>query len=408
MRIIPSYCRRFEINPAQYPVVVFESDDWGACEVAPRSRQSQYQELLQKHTGKRARLLSSLETPEELDALFKVLQNYRGQDGIAPVFTAFTSMGNPDYQAIANADFKEYHDIFIGDGFPQFWGGDGVIEKMRTGQQMGIWEPEYHSMLHHTSPKLWLELLRGNGADAELARDLFELQCYNQLKHIPEYEGYHIREQFQFVNTGFTRFEKLFGRTPQAAVTSDAYPETEIIWAARGVRTVCIKNCRINSGEVVVYPTKPWNMQDVYARIGDYEAALDLVYLTRNVFMEQANTAEEVLQTIERNFSVFKEPCVISTHRSNYCSLSQAENEKNIARLQCVLGSLQKRGAIFLTTGELGDLYRQGWSCRRLGQEWLFRCWFAEAQKPTFASHLPLGNHRLPDLPEISETMHFS
>ena len=396
MKWMPRYQRRFEMDPEQYPVVVFESDDWGACETVPPCSQKEYRQLLQKYTGNTVASGGSLETPEELEAIFNTLQNFRGRDHFPAVFTAFTCMANPDFAAIAASNYQKYQDIAINDGFPSGWGGTGVISKTLEGRHRAVWEPEYHSMLHHTSPKLWLELLSGSGKEAELARELFQLQCYYQLKHIPEYEGYNIREQFEFINTGFARFEKLFGHTPAAAVTSDAYPETELLWAARGVRTVCIKNCRVNSGEVVVYPNKPWNMQDVYARIGDYEPFSDVVYLTRNVFMEQQHDAAEVLQSIDNNFCRYREPVVISTHRSNYCSSNPKQLTKGLKRLATVLAALEKRQVIFLTSGELGDLYRQGWSSRLYGEQLLYRRWFAEAEIPDFATGLPVGNHLLP------------
>lgn len=390
------YQPRRRIDPGQFPVVVFESDDWGACETVPSpGHAALYRRVLKEFGRENAWADCTLERAEDLKELYEVLASFSGPDGISPVFTAFTSMGNPDYRKIREHNFSEYHDISLEDGFPEPWDSRGVLDAYREGTELGVWSPEYHSMLHHTSPRRWLELLNARTPDGELARKLFDLGIYYQLRHIPEYEGYNIREQFEFIHTGFSRFERLFGRTPGAAVTSDAYPETEMLWAARGARTICLKNCRINSGEVIVYPNKPWNMQDVYAQIGDYQPVLDAVFLTRNVFMEHGTSVEEVLNTVERVWNFHREPAVISTHRCNYCSLDPGYKAGNLKRLAAVLEALCRRGALFLTSGELGDLYRQGWSERKIGNKVLYRKWFDDAG----ISRMPPGNHLLASKP---------
>lgn len=386
--------RHFELDPARYPVVVCESDDWGACEIVPRPCRDEYHALLKRH-GHQSADGVTLETAAELTAVQEVLGSVRGRDGFPAVFTAFTCMGNPDFAAIAASDFRTYHDIPLGQGFPSPWDGTGVLEQMHQGCAIGVWEPEYHSMLHHTSPKLWLELLRGTGPDAELARDLFQLNAYYQLRHLPEYHGYDIREQHDMICTGFARFTQLFGHRPSAAVSSDAYPETELLWAAAGARAICLKNCRVNSGEIVVYPNKPWNMQDVYARLGDCDPLLNATFLTRNVFMEYGHSSDDVLQAVTANFTRHREPAVISTHRANYCGWNPGRQDASLERLHTVLTTLSRNGAIFLTSGELADLYRQGWSCRRFNRQCLLRKWFDSAIGPDFIADLPAGDHLL-------------
>ena len=387
------YIRRFEIDAARRPVVVFESDDWGACAFAPNPEVGEESRRVLARFGLPIpRRLDGLESPAELDRLFSVLASHKGADGLPPVFTAFTLMANPDFRAIRESGFTEYRDIAPGEGFPDGWNGDGVAEKWREGMERGLWEPEYHGLLHHNGEHTWMALLRAPGRDGDLARALFDLNIYAQRRHLPEYEGLTVREQWRMIDTGFTRFERLFGRMPAASATSCAYPETELLWAVRGARTVCLKNCRVNSGEVVVYPTKPWNMQDVYARMGDGCDKLDVAFLTRNVFWESDNTLEEVQRTIEKVWTVHREPAVISTHRSNYCNFELGCAEERLERLDRLLAWLAGKGAYFLTSAELGDLCRRGWSERRIGKNSLRRKWFENAGKPEW----PVGDHLAP------------
>ncbi len=391
--------RRFEPDFSRFPSVVFESDDWGACETAPNPVSAcQYLQLF----GRRQDAVTgTLESPAHLEALFAVLRRHCGVDKQTAVFTAFTSMGNPDFPAIEEAGFQRYIDIGFDQGVPPAWCSDGVLERMRAGQQEGLWEPEYHSLLHHVSPRLWMELLNADSREGQLARNLFKLQIYAQGRHIPEYEGYTLPEQNECIRTGFSRFRNAFGYLPRAAVTSDAYPETEILWAVNGIRTICLKNCRVNSGEVVVYSTKPWNNQDVYASLGAYQPELDAVYLTRNAFFEMnasnqdcaGNSAGEILQVFQRNQKQYNEPSIISTHRINYCSSSEAVTRLRLQELDRLLSLLEEAGVCFLSSHELSELYRQGWS--RRGN--ILRKWCDNAEVPDFAADF----YRLPDLKKI-------
>ena len=391
------YVRHFEIDQEEFPIAVFESDDWGACELVPsEAAMAQYNGLLAKYGKRECPATHGLERSFEVRQLCEVLESHKGADGNSAVFTAFTAMGNPDFKAIEKSGYTKYADIPISRGFPEGWNGEGIVDAMLEGMNRGVWCPEYHAMLHHTSPRLWLNLLRSDSEDGKLARDLFKLNCYNQEKHLPEYEGYNLREQLDFIREGFSRFRKLFGRMPEAAVTSDAYPETEMLWMAMGVAAVSIKNCRVNSGEVVVYPTKPWNMQDVYAKLGDCSTIADCTFLTRNVFCELGTPKEEVLSVIRRNRMEYREPSMVSTHRANYCCFVDSKREESLVRLDEILNELDKEGYYYLTSAELANLYRRGWSQRRIGDQILFRKWFPEADVPAYAAGLPKGNHRLP------------
>lgn len=374
------YQRNFEIDIERFPAVVFESDDWGTCSTVKQAEDiPAYCKAMGMDTV--PSVIPTLETGGFLDNLFRVLRSHLGLDSIPAVFTAFTNMGNPDFNAIEQSGFTEYCDIPLEKGFPPGWNGAGCIEKELEGLREGIWSPEYHSLLHHNSPKLWLGRLNGNGPASEKAQALFRLGCFSQYEHLPEYMGYDFREQYAMIHTGFSRFEQLFGYTPNAAVTSDAYPETEILWAIRGVKTVCLKNFK-EKGMVVVYHTKPWNNQDSYARIGDFDPMAGVTFLTRNASFgpadgsnENVDYASECFQDILRNFQVECEPSIVQTHRANYAVIGAGCSERRLGMLNLLLDKLTRKGVYYLTSGELGDLYRQGWSIRRTGGKTLLRKW---------------------------------
>lgn len=383
-----NFQRRHEIDWNRYPAVVFESDDWGACELTTEATASEkYCQIMKKYRKDSSWSSATLETPSDLDRLFKILRKYSGIDGLPCIFTAFTCMGNPDFAAMRSNGFSEYVDIGLDKGVPAGWERGDITGKMRKGLEEGVWAPEFHSFLHHTSPKKLMERLNSSGKDGKMARELFEIKCYYQGEHIPEYIDLNVKEQFDWVSRCMTRFNNIFGFKPHAAVTSDAYPETEIVWAANGITAICLKNCRINSGEVIVYPTKPWNLQNVYEKIGNYNPAINAVYNIRNVFFEctmdkspaRGHSVEEVIPVINNRLKVLNEPAIISTHRLNYISLDKELVDLRCKELEKLLASLQEKGAYFLTTGEVADLYRSGWSSRHFGKQAVLRKWVKDA-----------------------------
>lgn len=87
-------------------IVVIESDDWGAIRMPSREA---YEHLLRAGFDvdrcPYARN-DTLETAEDLDALYEVLDSVRDAHARPAVITANTVVANPDFDRIRAADFK--------------------------------------------------------------------------------------------------------------------------------------------------------------------------------------------------------------------------------------------------------------------------------------------------------------
>lgn len=334
------------IDWKKYKAVVVECDDWG--------------------TGIPG---NGLETVDELEDLYNVLEKKKGCDNQPSVFTAFACMSNPDYDAIRESGFTEFIDKGPDKNSP-------VCKKWREGVERGVFFPEYHSNFHHTSPVVWMDLLRGEGEKSERARELFDKKEYAQGYHIPEFLGMNIKEMNQWVKTGVERFYEAVGYMPSVAVTSDAYPETEIIWSIYGIKAVSLKNAKNNSGEVVVYHTKPWNNQNPWVPMGAFNRFYDLIYLTRNVFFESTQNAkitpEYTLSVIKKRWEE-NEPAVIQSHRTHYLKDRKEEGLEKLERLLNLLSDIPD--VRFLTSAEVASLYRKGWSVRTGKRGHILRKW---------------------------------
>lgn len=372
-----------DIDWKKYPSVLFESDDWGACQTAKNTEHAEFVKKMNfEMYGHERDFSSTLETPESLQNLFDVLNTFKGSDGLPASFTAFTCLTNPDFDKIKKSNYSEYHEIGIDKGFPPEWERGDIVGKMRQGIEMGVWATEYHGTLHHVSPIVLMEHLRSKAKDGKIFRKLFDSGAFLLGEHIPEYDGADVREQFKMVQCGINCFKNAFGFPPQSAITSDAYPETEIVWAINGIKTIQLKTAKLNDDTVTVYKTKPWNNQDFYAEMGQYNPILDVVYLERNVFFEgyKKYPADDIMEVIERRINSGK-PAVISAHRCHYSSIDKEYEKRNLEELGKLLKMLSERKDVCcLTTSELGQLYRHGCSIRHFGNKSILRIYSENAE----------------------------
>ena len=400
-----------DIDWKKYPSVVFESDDWGACQTV---RNNEHAKLLKKlyfeMHGHEREFTGTLETPESLQNLFYVLNTFKGADGLPASFTAFTCFSNPDFEKIKKSNYSEYHEISIDKGFPSEWKRGDIVGKMRQGVEMGVWAPEYHGTLHHVSPIVLMERLRSKSKEGKIFRKLFDSGAFFFYEHIPEYDGADVTEQFNMVQRGIGYFKNAFGVSPQSAITSDAYPETEIVWAINGIRTIQLKTAKLNDDTPTVYNTKPWNFQDIYAEMGQYNPMLDVIYMERNVFFEgyKKYPAAEIMEVIERRINSGK-PSIISTHRCHYSSVDKEYEKRSLDDLKKLLQLIALRKDVScLTTSEVGQLYRHGCSLRRFGDKNILRIYSEDAELfgviEKFKSAKSLKDGRKYNPGKISET----
>lgn len=104
----------------------------------------------------------------------------------------------------------------------------------------------------------------------------------------------------------------------------------------------------------------------------------NIIYMTRNVWFEPHDSgvpAEEAFAACENNFTKYKDPAIIQPHRINYCVFPEDIAEKRLKELDRLLEMLSNRGVYFLTTAELSDIYRQGYSKRKLSNGTVLRKW---------------------------------
>ena len=217
----------------------------------------------------------------------------------------------------------------------------------------------------------WLKLVQEDSVLGAEAKKRFAQKIYYQNSHYPEYTGMTPEETQQWLEPALATFQRLFGTAPTAGVTSDATPLTEILWAANGIKTFCLRNFSIPGAEPLVYLTKPWNNQDSSTPMGAWNPETDVVYLSRNIFFEPAfdphYSFEKIVADIEAVWAR-NEPAILSTHRLNYISWNADFTRRGFTEMERLLAWLAQQGNTrFLTTAEASDIYRTGKSVRSVG-----------------------------------------
>ena len=125
--------RRWREPVLRYPVLVIESDDWGA---------------------------GPLEQAQALDALRQVLQGHRDQAGRYPVMTVGVILGIVDRSAMAAASHSDYIRLTLDDARQA-----AVLTALRAGIKDGVMAPQLHGLEHYWPPSL----MAAAGSDGQVA-----------------------------------------------------------------------------------------------------------------------------------------------------------------------------------------------------------------------------------------------
>lgn len=167
------------------PVIIFESDDWGFNPKACAS-------LLKKYGTPSPWAEEQLETGEDLEALYQILEEYRDSNGRPACFVANFIVRTPDYYKIQRHRYEMYTDIPIFHAVPE-----RLIEKWREGLTRKVFIPSYH-VRSRFCPDRWLEDLR---TDVLGARDLAACQCLGGLSLL-EGQGWRYHSEYLDWQTG--------------------------------------------------------------------------------------------------------------------------------------------------------------------------------------------------------------
>lgn len=346
-------------------LIAIESDDWGMTGIRDAEA---YASLSVRgvRVDESPWSAYTLETTEDLDRLFTLLQGHRDALNGPAVFTANFILTNPDYHQIASSGFQEYHYIPVRYGLPGRWQRKHLFPKYMDGIQKKVFYPAFHGR-EHFNADLWLGLLQHNDPTAhalfgeEVVFGCRDLWRKIQGPYFVPPDGFRDSlAQLAVISDGIRLFREMFGFAPRSTIAPGYLWNrmTEKIWAAHGIEIIQAGNRQhmgVSPGGITLRgPERPMGAVN----------RDNLMYLARNVDFEPWRYDMPLSQYMnEIDYLLgLGSPVVISTHSINYISGIRIHPDAHLAKLDSLLSHILQRhpDILFVHDGQLGDALRRG------------------------------------------------
>ena len=346
--------------------LIIESDDWGAIRMPSLEV---YQKLIEnsipvdkfsfdKH--------DSLESEEDLNALFNVLTSFEDSKGNPAVLTAYQVMANPNFEAIEKNGRTKYVYETILETYKRNPHTQNSFALIQKGMQMGVFIPQFHGR-EHIHVKRWMEAINSNSEKEQIAfqnKTIISSNSSSSLNHFnknyfagQDYSDFTEHEDLEYIVTeGLDLFEEIFrfkslSFTPQGSFWGDHILKTLV---EKGVILIGGRQFHpMPDGSHKFINHKKWGDKNEYGQI----------HWRRNVLFEPARNQNfdwvgKCLAEIEIAFRWGK-PAVIRSHRENFIgSIFQENRTQSLAKLNELLSRVQKKwpDVQFISTHQLAEI----------------------------------------------------
>lgn len=324
-------------------IVVIESDDWGSIRM---TSDLAYKSLLNANIPVNKNLYNifdSLESNDDLSALFETLRKVKDKNNNNPVITANTIVANPNFEKIKNSEFSTYHFETFNETLKRYPKHNEVFKHYKQGINENIFHPQFHGR-EHLNISQWMKELQTGNKDMLLAfkHEMFGIPI-NSTKRGNYMAAFDFNEESQLAeiqNTiveGLNIFNNLFGYKSKTLIAPcyvwsskmDCVLNVEGIKGYQGIRNQFVPNLKS-----IYYKKK-------YHYTGQSNA-LGQKYLVRNAFFEPTHFSEkdEVSEIIKRMKIAFfwKKPLILGTHRINFMgSLHEDNRKRNLEKFEFLL-----------------------------------------------------------------------
>lgn len=321
----------------------------------------------------------ALETREDLEALFEVLDTVKDQHGKPAVFTPYALTRNIDFEKMASEDDGQYYSELVSHTFERKAEQDpipyqGTWKLWQKGMEEGYLSPEFHGR-EHFNLRVFLQKLKEK--DAQLMASLkhrsniaLQTKGDGNFKYSAAF-GFKNKEDLagmpEIIKEGMLDFREVYGR--QATVftpSASQFPPS------------LVKHLPEYGIEALDKPffTKRYQESGKYARefnfLG-YDKKNGLTILVRNVIFEPIDDNTDrwinlALRQIEAAFRWGK-PANISSHRVNFCGhIDKKNREKGLDALKVLLGKIVERwpDAEFISARDLAKIIGKSEKVERL------------------------------------------
>ena len=346
-------------------IIIFSVDDYGNVRLhSKQARDTMFAKGL-KPTS-RFDIYDTLETTDDLTALYNTLDSVKDKNDNPAVFTVFAMSANIDFEKMKETGYTSYYYEALPATFKKINGYDGTWQLWKEGMQKKLLIPQFHGR-EHLNVKVLMEALKRKDKDTmncfenrsyaaiadtgyatisfTAALDFFEFEENEQLKKI--------------VADGLNLFENVYGYKAKnfTPCGSNGYSGTiDQVLADGGIKyidTFRFKREHLGKGAMA---NKVFNYTGKKNQLGQ-------TYLVRNCVFEPTEDrgidwVAFCMKQIEAAFR-WNLPANISSHRVNFCGYIDEENRTTgLKALKKLLDSIVKRwpDVEFMASNELGDL----------------------------------------------------
>ena len=151
-------------------ILVIESDDWGSIRMPSKKA---FDNLLAYGIPVDKcpyNSYDSLETAEDLQAIFETFSSIKDSEGNSLKLTANSILANPDFEKIKANNFEKYYYEDFVSTYQRVNGNTETYELIKQGLDQGVYIPQLHGR-EHLQVNEWLNILREGDKEALLAFD---------------------------------------------------------------------------------------------------------------------------------------------------------------------------------------------------------------------------------------------
>ena len=317
----------------RYPVVIFESDDWGA---------------------------GPLEQAKALENLWRILASVKDKVGRTPVATLGVILATADTQRIRSVGGSEYFSANLSE--PVY---APLREVMEAGVRQGVFALHLHGMEHYWPQSLMQAAVKDTN-----------VRNWLQSSGIPDTESLPSPLQARWTDASVLPSRALASELLRAAITEEASlygaffnvrprvavattfvwtEEVEAAWAKEGI-------------DVIITPGARYTCRDAAGKPGGEDKRMvngelsksGQIYLVRNVYFEpMLGHKPERLVDDAREYVRLGRPCLVEMHRFNFIG-SAEKCDASLRILDSALKELQRTfpEIRFMTSLELANAMR--------------------------------------------------
>jgi hypothetical protein len=347
-------------------IVVISVDDYGNVRLDSKKAREKMDKAGLKMNS-RFDALDTLETREDLEALYEVLASVKDKNGNFATFTPYSLSCNIDFEAMADNNYSEYVSEILPITFEKIALKDskaysGAWKLWQEGIEKGLMKPQFHGR-EHFNLHIFNDLL--------IKQDQDFLKVIKQNSHVsvPSHKNYkngwtaaysfdQIKETEPFLNNvteGLKAFKEVYGYDSKVFTPPAQQFPLHLELELRDLGVLYIDRPRslkrhLGNGQFQMEKHK----------LG---GGTDMTELVRNVVFEPThnrgfNWVDFTFKQVEAAFRMNK-PAHISSHRVNYCGHINEENRKvGLTALKQLLDKIVKRwpDVEFVSADQLGDM----------------------------------------------------